>query len=166
MLVFALRPDSGEIDKVIGLMSARVQEFAALAAAHKADMEAMTSEPDVRKYVMLASKIRKKELVLTPEQLPQFQKMALAVGPALKAIAKVSLDVKAAETEREAGQALVDQLLEQRSELREQRPGGDHRGRRRHHRAHHEVQPERRRPHDLAAKDIKASCAAAPAAGR
>ena len=76
----------------------------------------MTSEPEVRKYVMLASKIRKKELTLTPEQLPQFQKMALAVGPALKAIAKVSLDVKAAETEQQAGQALVAQLLQQRSD--------------------------------------------------
>jgi hypothetical protein len=70
----------------------------------------------VRKYVMLASKIRKKELILTPEQLPQFQKMALAVGPALKAIATVSLDVKAAETEQQQGQALVKQLLQQRGD--------------------------------------------------
>jgi hypothetical protein len=48
--------------------------------------------------------------------VPQFQKMATAVGPALKAIAKVSLDVKAAETEQQAGQALVAQLVQQRSD--------------------------------------------------
>jgi hypothetical protein len=116
MVVFALRPDSAQIDEVLALMSARVDEFGALAAQRKAEMEKMTSEPEVRKYVMLASKIRKKELTLTPEQVPVFQKMALAVGPALKSIAKVSLEVKAAETEREAGQALVAQLLQQRSE--------------------------------------------------
>lgn len=116
MVVFALRADSAQIDEVLKLMTARVDEFGALAAQRKAEMEKMTSEPEVRKYVMLASKIRKKELTLTPEQVPQFQKMALAVGPALKAIAKVSLDVKAADTEREAGQALVTQLLQQRSE--------------------------------------------------
>jgi hypothetical protein len=116
MLVFALRPDSAQIDEVIKVMTARVDEFSSLAALRKAEMEQMTSEPEVRKYVMLASKIRKKELTLTPEQVPQFQKMALAVGPALKAIAKVSLDVKAAETEHQAGQALVAQLLQQRSD--------------------------------------------------
>ncbi|MDB5936024.1 MAG: hypothetical protein JWQ01_3368 [Massilia sp.] len=116
MAVYALRPDSAQIDQVIKLMTARVDEFDVLAARHKAEMEQMTSEPEVRKYVMLASKIRKKELTLTAEQVPQFQKMALAVGPTLKAIAKVSLDVKAAETEREAGAALVAQLLQQRSD--------------------------------------------------
>ena len=116
MLVYALRPDSGQIDEVIKLMTARVDEFGVLVAQRKAEMDAMTSEPEVRKYVMLASKIRKKELILTPEQTPVFQKMALAVGPALKAIAKVSLDIKAAETEQQAGQALVAQLVQQRSD--------------------------------------------------
>jgi hypothetical protein len=116
MVVYALRPDSAQIDEVITLITARVEEFSALAARRKEEMERMTSEPEVRKYVMLASKIRKKELTLTSEQLPQFQKMALAVGPALKAIAKVSLDVKAAETELQAGQALLAQLVQQRSD--------------------------------------------------
>jgi hypothetical protein len=116
MLVYALRPDSAQIDEVIKLMTARVEEFGAVAARRKAEMEQMTSAPEVRKYVMLASKIRKKELTLTPEQEPVFQKMALTVGPALKAIAKVSLDVKAAETEEQAGRALVAQLMQQRSD--------------------------------------------------
>ncbi|MES2152300.1 MAG: flagellar assembly protein A [Pseudomonadota bacterium] len=116
MVVFSLRPDSARVDEVIGLMNARVAEFGQLAERRKADMEALTSQPDVRKYVMLASKIRKKELILTPEQVPQFQKMAVAVGPALKEIAKVSLEVKAAETEQQAGAALVGQLMQQRSD--------------------------------------------------
>jgi len=116
MLIFALQPDSAKIDEVIIAISARVDEFGRLAEERKAEMESLTSEPDVRKYVMLASKIRKKELTLTPEQVPQFQKMATAVGPALKAIAKVSLDVKAAETEQQAGMALVAQLVQQRTD--------------------------------------------------
>ena len=116
MLLYVLRPDSGKIDEVLKAMGTRVAEFEALVAKHKAELERMTSEPEVRKYVMLAAKIRKQELTLTPEQEPQFQRMALAVGPALKAIAKVSLDVKAAETERQAGAALVAQLQQQRSD--------------------------------------------------
>lgn len=116
MVIHALQPDSARIDEVIGAMGERVAQFAQLVAQRKAEMESLTSQPDVRKYVMLASKIRKKELTLTAEQVPQFQKMATAVGPALKAIAKVSLDVKAAETEHEAGSALIAQLVQQRSD--------------------------------------------------
>ena len=115
MLVFVLRPDSARIDEVIEQMNVRVAEFGQLAASRKADMESLTSQPEVRKYVMLASKIRKKELTLTPDQVPQFQKMAQAVGPMLKEIARVSLDVKTAETEQQAGQALVDTLIQQRA---------------------------------------------------
>ena len=115
MQIFALQPDNAKVAEVVGLMNARIAEFVALGAQRKAEMEALTSQPDVRKYVMLASKIRKKELTLTAEQVPQFQKMAAAVGPALKAIAKVSLDVKAAQTEEQAGAALVAQLVQQQS---------------------------------------------------
>lgn len=114
MSVFALQPDSARLDEVIAAMTARVAQFAVLAQRRKDEMEAMTNEPEVRKYVMLASKVRKKELILTEEQVPMFQKMALAAGPALKAIAKVSLAVKAAETEQQAGAALVEELVRQR----------------------------------------------------
>ncbi len=116
MQIFAMEPDSSRIDEAIEAMTLKADGFAALVVQRKADMDAMTGEPEVRKYVMLASKIRKNELTLTAEQLPQFQKMAAAVGPALKAIAKVSLEVKAAETEQQAALALVGQLVQQRSD--------------------------------------------------
>ncbi len=116
MQIFAMEPDSARIDEAIALMTEKADGFAQVAARRKAEMEQLTGEPDVRKYVMLASKVRKKELTLTAEQLPQFQKMAAAVGPALKQIAKVSLDVKAAEVEQEAALALVGQLVQQRSD--------------------------------------------------
>ncbi len=105
MQIFAMEPDSARIDEAIAAMNEKAEGFAELAVKRKAEMEELTGQPEVRKYVMLASKIRKKELTLTPEQLPQFQKMAAAVGPALKQIAKVSLDVKAAETEQTKQQA-------------------------------------------------------------
>jgi hypothetical protein len=114
MQLFALEPDSARIDEAIVAMTAKAEQYSAAVAACKARMEALTSEPEVRKYVMLASKIRKNELTLTAEQVPQFQKMAAALGPALKAIAKVSLEVKAAETEQQAALALIEQLVQQR----------------------------------------------------
>ena len=114
MQLFALEPDSARIDEAIATMAAKAAQYGEAVAARKAEMESLTSQPDVRKYVMLASKIRKNELTLTPEQVPQFQKMAASVGPVLKAIAKVSLDVKAAEIEQQAAESLVTQLQQQR----------------------------------------------------
>jgi hypothetical protein len=116
MQIFAMEPDSARIDEAIVAMNEKADGFGALAHRRRAEMEELTGQPEVRKYVMLASKIRKKELTLTAEQLPQFQKMAVAVGPALKQIAKVSLDVKAAEVEQQAALALVAQLVQQRSD--------------------------------------------------
>jgi hypothetical protein len=116
MLVLALRPDCTKIDEVIAQVDARVRQFAARIADLKAEVDSLTGEPDVRRYVTLASKVRKNEITLTPEQLPMFQKMAVAVGPQLKAIGKISLAVKAAETEQQSGQALIDKLVQQRSD--------------------------------------------------
>ena len=116
MSMFALVPDNAKVDEVIAQMRERIADFEGIAARRQAEMDELTNQPEVKKYVMLASKIRKKELVLTPDQVPQFQKMALAVGPALKAIGKISLDVKAAQTERQAGIDLVEQLIQQKNE--------------------------------------------------
>ena len=114
MQLFALEPDFASIDEAIVALTAKADQYSAAVEARKAEMEALTGEPEVRKYVMLASKIRKNELTLTAEQVPQFQKMATAIGPTLKAIAKVSLAVKAAETEQQAAVALIEQLVQQR----------------------------------------------------
>jgi hypothetical protein len=116
MVVYAMRPDCAQLDQVIGQVTARVAQFAALAVQQKAALERLTSQPEVRKYMLLATRVRKQELVLTPEQMPQFQKMALAVGPALKAIGKASADMKATEAEQQGGLALLARLERQRGD--------------------------------------------------
>ncbi len=116
MQLFALEADSARIDEAIAAMTVKADEFGAAVQVRKAELEDLTGQPEVRKYVMLASKIRKNELILTAEQVPQFQKMAAGVAPALKAIAKVSLDVKAAEVEQQAAMSLVTQLVQQKSD--------------------------------------------------
>ena len=114
MLVFVLQPDCKRIDDVIAQIGERVAAFAQAAAQRKEEMLALQAREDVRKYMLLATRVRKGELVLSSEQAPQFQKMGAAVGPALKAIGKLSEDIKAAETEQQAGTAVLEQLKEQR----------------------------------------------------
>jgi hypothetical protein len=116
MVVTAMYPDCSAIDEALAQVRERLARFGELVARHKAHIEHMTSQPDVAKYLLLASRVRNKELTLTPQQVPQFQKLALAVAPALKAIAKVTQDLKAAEAEQQAGCAMLAKLERQRAD--------------------------------------------------
>jgi hypothetical protein len=114
MVVYALRPDCAALDKVLEQVRQRVGELGQLWAKRKAEMERLTAQPEVRKYVALAARIRKGELVLTPEQAPTFQRMAAALGPSLKAIGQLQQDVKSALAEQQAGKVMAAQLEQQR----------------------------------------------------
>jgi uncharacterized protein len=116
MLVAVLRPDGRQIEEVIAAVTQRVEQFGALAAQLRAAMDAMTAKPDVRRYLMLAARVRKGDITLTPEQARQFQKMAQDVGSALKAVADVSAKIKAAEAEQQAGTAMLATLEAQRGD--------------------------------------------------
>jgi uncharacterized protein (DUF342 family) len=116
MLVAVLREEGQQIDEVIAAVTQRVAQFATLAAQLKAAQDALTGKPDVRRYLMLATRVRKGEISLTPEQARQFQKMAQDVGPALKAIGDVSTKIKAAEAEQQAGTHMLANLQAQRGD--------------------------------------------------
>jgi uncharacterized protein (DUF342 family) len=116
MLVAVLRAEGRQIDEVIAAVTQRVAQFGALAAQLKAAMDALTAKEDVRRYLMLAARVRKGEVNLSPEQTRQFQKMAQDVGPALKAIGDVSAKIKAAEAEQQAGANMLANLEAQRSD--------------------------------------------------
>lgn len=114
MLVLVLQPDCKRIDDVMGQIGERIATFAQIAAQRKDEMQALTSQAEVRQYMQLATRVRKGELTLTPDQAHQFQKLGAAVGPVLKAIGKLSEDIKTAEGEHQAGIALLEQLQLQR----------------------------------------------------
>jgi hypothetical protein len=114
MVLIVMHPDCAGIDDALAQVGQRVAQFGELVAQHKENLARLAGQPDVRRYMLLASRVRKNELVLTAEQVPQFQKMAQAQAPALKAIAKASEDVKAAEAEHRTGLALLAQIESQR----------------------------------------------------
>ncbi|MFL6636174.1 MAG: flagellar assembly protein A [Massilia sp.] len=116
MLVAVLRAEGQQIDDVIAAVTQRVAQFAALSAQLKAAQDAMTGKPDVRRYLMLAARMRKGEVNLSPEQARQFQKMGQDVGPALKALGDVSAKLKALDAERQAGTRMLANLEAQRGD--------------------------------------------------
>jgi hypothetical protein len=114
MLVAVLCAEGQKIDEVIAAVGQRIAQFADLAGRLKAGMDAMTGRDDVRRYLMLATRVRKGEVALSPEQTRQFQKMAQDVGPALKTIADISTKIKGIDAEQQAGTRMLADLEAQR----------------------------------------------------
>lgn len=116
MRVFVMRPDCRRIEAAIGMIRERVEQFGQLSAQRRAAMAALTAQPEVSSYVKLAGRVRKGELVLTPEQQPAFKKLAAGVAPALKQMAALSQEIKDQEAEQQSGMALLARLEAQRAE--------------------------------------------------
>ena len=116
MLVYVLTADCGRIDEVLEQIGARLAQFAASVARHKADLAQLCAQPGVRKYLEIAGRVRSGEMSLTPAQAQQFKQMGQAVGPALQKIGEVSAARKAVEAEQLEGQALLARFTGQRAE--------------------------------------------------
>ncbi len=116
MLVFALVPDLGKADQLIVELGNMVEQFTQIELKRRVELDSIMAQPELRKYMMLATKIRKKELTLTPEQAPHFQKMAVAVGPALKVVSTLSLTLKELDTHKASVQQQLAGALRQKSE--------------------------------------------------
>jgi hypothetical protein len=114
MLVYVLCPEGPKVEEVIAAVGARLAQFGELAARRKAEMDVLTAQQEVRRYMMLASRVRRNEISFTPEQARQFQRMAQDVGPALKAIGQANGEVKALEADLQEGRRVLADLERQR----------------------------------------------------
>ncbi|MDY0977468.1 flagellar assembly protein A [Massilia sp. CFBP9012] len=116
MLVWLLRPDCARVDAAMAQVRERMDQFAQLAAQRRSAMEALTGQPEMRKYLLIAPRLRKGELVLTPEQEPQFRRLTASVAPALKELGRLSQEAKTLDGERQGGMALMKRFETQRFE--------------------------------------------------
>ena len=116
MLVYVLRADCARIDEALIQVRERVGQFGQQIQACRAAIETLSGQPELRKYLTLAPRVRTGELALTREQAPAFARLGAAVAPALKELARLSQQGKAAESEQQAGMALLARLQAQRGQ--------------------------------------------------
>lgn len=115
MLVHALVAECGRIDEVIKQVRARLAQIGGGIERHKAELARLCAEPEVRKYLEIAGRVRSGEMSLTPSQAQQFQRMGQAVGPALAKIGEVGTARKSLEAELAEGRALLARFEAQRA---------------------------------------------------
>lgn len=107
MLIFVPVPDLAEFDRKIASVKDKIEETDQSINKKSQALESTTSQAEVKKYLMVAGKLKKGEITLTPEQQGSLQKLAATVNPMLRLMAKVNAEIKQSVVER---QELADQL--------------------------------------------------------
>jgi len=94
MLVFVPVPDLAEFDRKIGVIKDKIEEIDQTVNKKSQALESATSQTEVKKYLMVAGKLKKGEITLTPEQRGSLQKLAATVNPMLRLVARVNAEIK------------------------------------------------------------------------
>ncbi|HJV01988.1 MAG TPA: flagellar assembly protein A [Burkholderiaceae bacterium] len=99
MVIYVLVRDVSQFDQELADLRARSAAFAASNAALQAEIDTISQQPDVRRYLALAAKLRTQELTLTPEQGQHLRKIATAVAAEVQALGKLTQDLQAGQTQ-------------------------------------------------------------------
>ncbi|WP_051294094.1 flagellar assembly protein A [Pseudoduganella violaceinigra] len=114
MQLHVMVPDTAKYDEKLAECAARAGKHEQQAERCKAQMDSITAEQEIRNYLQLASKVRKQEVTLNQEQLVLFQKMAQKVGPSLKMVARLQVQMKEAQAAQQKEQELGEHVYRQK----------------------------------------------------
>lgn len=101
-VVSVLVPDLSDFDQKIGGIRKKIEEVEFALARKRQETEAITSQGEVRSYLMLGAKLQKNEVAFTPEQMANWKNLAARVAPALKTLARFNGEFKALQAEKES----------------------------------------------------------------
>lgn len=107
MLILPLVPDLSMFDHQIVKLTEKITDSEPTLKKKNMELEKVTSEPDVRKYLLLTSKVKKNEIKLSFAQESAYLNLATLIAPMLKTASKLRAEVTALET---AYNALTEQL--------------------------------------------------------
>ena len=116
MLIYVLVKDVTRFDQEIAELDQRIAAFEQANQASEQEIERIAAQPDVRRYLALADKLRNQELVLTPEQGQHLRKIASAVAADTLALQKLKQDLQAGQTQVKLLQDRLARVIEQKVE--------------------------------------------------
>ncbi|WP_311196945.1 flagellar assembly protein A [Rugamonas apoptosis] len=99
MVIYVLVRDVSHFDQELADLRTRSAAFATANVTLQAEIDTISQQPDVRRYLALAAKLRTQELTLTPEQGQHLRKIAGAVAAEVQALGKLTQDLQAGQTQ-------------------------------------------------------------------
>lgn len=109
-LVSMLMPDLSGLEKAQADEQRYIEECLEMIDQLRKGLRAMTSEPDLQRYLVMAGKIRRKEVDLTPETHIEWQAQTARMAPAMKRVNQGREDIAALEAEISTVQLRIAQL--------------------------------------------------------
>lgn len=100
MLLYVLIPDREGLLHDLDALRHKIDETSRVRADTERELEKVRAQPELQTYITLAAKVKKKELILTPDQTVKFQKMAASVAPFLRLAGQYNLDIRKTETDK------------------------------------------------------------------
>ena len=116
MLIFALVPSTGKFDREIEELTTKLDEIETAVKMKNGEIERFSQQPEIRNYLTIGAKLRKNEIVLTPEQQANFQKLTISVGPTLRLVAIYKSEIATLQGEKVTISAQVAELKVRRKE--------------------------------------------------
>lgn len=116
MVIHVLVRDVTRFDQEIADLRSRGAAFVQANGVIEQEIALLSQQPDVRRYLALAAKLRTHELSLTAEQGQHLRKIAGAVATEVQAIGKLTLDLQAGQTQQNLLQERCARVIAQRDE--------------------------------------------------
>lgn len=107
MLVFVRTPDLALFDSRIVALNQEAADMEQACSLKTAAIEQASSQPEVRNYLLLAGKLKRNEMTLSPEQKISFNRLGANAAPVLKAIAQAHAEIGEL---RAKGNAIAEQI--------------------------------------------------------
>lgn len=112
-LVSMLMPDLSGFERLLAEEYKYQRECEQTHAQLRQGLSVMTSQPEMQNYLIVAGKLHRKEITLTPKQKANWQELGAHVAPVLKRIKQVRADIATLETELAGAQERIGEIKEQ-----------------------------------------------------
>ncbi|CAN5334247.1 hypothetical protein BH11PSE11_BH11PSE11_27470 [soil metagenome] len=115
--ISVLIPDLAAFGKQLDELTVKQNEAAAALSAKMQEIEALTSQKDMKNYSMLVGRVRAKEIKMTSEQAANWDKLEARVAPVLRHLRDLSEELQAMRSSHENVTAKIQAVKDEREKI-------------------------------------------------
>lgn len=115
-MVSVIVPDLSDFDQQIGETGKQIPEIELAIEKKRQETKVITEQSEVKNYLVLGAKLKKKEIVLSEQQQDNWKALVAKVTPFLAALAKISEAINALQNEKKSLEEEIAALVQRKRE--------------------------------------------------